>query len=291
MKIIVRISRFHLVKRVIAKLLVLVLPIKSIRQFFTKFDSRLGDVEGIFDFLNVERELENIYFINCVLKPYKIETIFDIGTNYGQFISQLNISKKIAFEPNTSLSSYIHKNNLGDNLILHNLGLTHKEGDFFYKINLINSGASSVIESSNCDNHSCLQKIPTITVRELISKYFDIFDSFSWKLIKIDIEGNELKILKEFSNPNYSIRNCIYAFETMSKANTQKIFSLFPYSKFLTCRFNYQGSKDQNYSSVFAFLKVFLMGRDSLHVFSLNKENIDRDFYSLIFVVPSEFNL
>ena len=76
-------SRFYILKRVFAKILVILFTNIYFKKLVTLFglqNSKLFDVEGIFFILGVERELENLILVNAIINKFQISKYVDIGT-------------------------------------------------------------------------------------------------------------------------------------------------------------------------------------------------------------------
>ncbi len=115
-------GKLYILKRIIARLIVYIISFLNKLPFFNvflnRFFSNMMDVEGVFYKLNVEREIENIIFINSLIKKNYINYLVDIGGNYGQFSSSINLpsTSKFIFEPNKKLIHYIKKSNTNSSI-------------------------------------------------------------------------------------------------------------------------------------------------------------------------------
>ena len=285
----VKLSRIYLVKRIVAKLVVLLMGIKIFRDVVLKFSlipSEYADVEGIFYKLDVEREIENIYVINDLISKSVVKQYIDIGTNFGQFAKGilLNPSCKILIEPNPMLWGYISTSNPGSSLL--KVGVVSEgEGKINFLIVPGNSGACRVVESASqigsADNCTL---VDVISIKTLVNQIG--VKKLESSFVKIDIEGSEIDIIKSFVDVLPSEINPIFAFETLTSKNVYDAISLLPGYNFYEARFEYQGSKNKNYSSLLSLVKVFLTGCDTLNLQPLNQKCVSREFYSLVFCLP-----
>ena len=172
---------------------------------------------GIFKFRD-QYESGEYFFLNNILKlNIKIDNpvFFDVGANNGQYSKILRDvfpdAKIFSFEPNSNTFKAL-QNNIGSmNINIYNLGLGEKEG-------------KSVIytyEYDSARSHATLYKDVLIELRgqknvmELDSEIITL-DSFCKKdkiihidFIKIDTEGNELKVLK---GAEYMLKNAAIDF-------------------------------------------------------------------------------
>ncbi len=287
----ISISRIYLFKRIIAKIIVIIISNKfiiNIKKYIPYSLTHFFDVEGIFYKLKVEREIENILIINNLIKKNIVNFYVDIGANYGQFSSSIKIdsSRKVLIEPNPSLWNILFKLNPGANIL--KIGLIESGGgslDF-----LVVPGNSGACRIANQEDLSCnpgnIIKVDIISVNE----FYQMFDSqlFINSFIKIDIEGRELSVLKAFNSIFPQNVRPIYAFETLSKNNVYDVIQFLDEYIFFSARFSYQGEGNRNYHSFLTLIKVFINGNDNLMFDNLNLNNINRDFYSLIFCIPKE---
>lgn len=275
-----RISRLYLFKRIIARLLVYLNDLDIIHRILKTFSVHLGDVEGIFHFLNVEREVENILYINDVIIPSGVTCYLDIGGNYGQFSGEVRMDNgsKHIFEPNTNLISHIEEYSPGANI--YPKAVVPKVGNYTYVENTSNSGANHVVLAGGDS-----KLIEAIDVKSVVTDLS--LKNEKLVLIKIDVEGIEPALIESFHDQLKGRNNAIYAFECLSKENYKHVKSiLFNYS-FKEVRFRYQGKEDRNWGSIRDIVKVLIKGSDELLINDITS-SVNRNFYSLIYCFPNE---
>ncbi len=123
--------------------------------------------------------------------------IIDIGSNVGQFLFAVKEhkpeAKVVCFEPDPTIYSILKQNSKNyKNVETINCALGEKSGNLSFYRNLDFSEWSSFLEGVNGDNYE------TITVE--VKKPDNILDKYSHiDLIKIDVEGMELSVLKGMS--------------------------------------------------------------------------------------------
>jgi FkbM family methyltransferase len=139
---------------------------------------------------------------NKILKnmDHKPEKVLDIGGNIGQFICTLNyvLGGKIkadVFEPNPSVFEML-KQNTDDihGINIHNLGVG-KTGKVEFYFEPGRSGMGSLIKD-NAGNKKQLKKID-VSVTDAVEK---VTKKNKYDLLKIDVEGYELEVLKHLNN-------------------------------------------------------------------------------------------
>lgn len=153
-------------------------------------------------YIFISFEEAEIIFLNKFLKPGNV--FFDVGANIGLF--SLHASKRIgtegrvcSFEPSPETYKRLKKNfevNDINNAVAENVGLSEKKD--ILKFNVSNSGYdawNSFANLSDVGEFNCID-VPVISldeyiIREKISKI---------NLIKIDVEGWELFVLKGATN-------------------------------------------------------------------------------------------
>lgn len=163
------------------------------------FDNIKYKIKGIKDEHIFKQIFNNCFYeikLLNYIKKLKIEGIYiDIGANIGNhslfFANHCNSKKVISFEPEEecyNLLKYNIKENSKKEVLIYNLGVWDVEREFFLKKfpNYKNMGLSKIVGNESGDTY----KIQTIKLDEFIG----IVDKIG--LIKIDVEGGELKILK-----------------------------------------------------------------------------------------------
>lgn len=153
------------------------------------------------------KEPETLAWLNQNGSEKKI--LFDIGANmgiYSLYYAKKFNSKVISFEPSIKnlefLTKNIKVNNLENNItvISNPLTKTLKVSDF-YQSNFVGGGANASL-LSKAEKHKSKQyynnrnEIFYKTLGISLDKFFDFNPSVNPSLIKIDVDGNELDIIK-----------------------------------------------------------------------------------------------
>ncbi|MEZ4874787.1 MAG: FkbM family methyltransferase [Flavobacteriaceae bacterium] len=137
--------------------------------------------EEIFAYGMYEKDSIDV-MLGCLNFPTQKYSIMDVGANIGNHSLQFSktFQKVHAFEPNRQAFKLLEINTLGiQNIILHNFGLSHKNGHAFIKTPVYNLGGATVVyEKNNGDNEILLKKGDDCIHEEIA-------------VIKMDIEGHE----------------------------------------------------------------------------------------------------
>ena len=148
----------------------------------------------------------------------KTTKIIDIGTNRGQsieFFLKLNGNAIIeSFEPNKQLYILLknkYKNN--SNIKLYNYGVSNSNGELLFNENVLNETSSFEKLNSNSKYLKFKANILGVPLEDIIiNKYkvkvvklVDFLKSKTniiYDVLKIDVEGHELKVLQNFNQEN-----------------------------------------------------------------------------------------
>jgi FkbM family methyltransferase len=128
--------------------------------------------------------------------------IFDVGANIGEYTKQIknifdNLTFKIySFEPSKTTYDKL-KQNIGEqqNIYIYNLGFNDKDTTTTLYSNKSSSGIASIYQRNLQHLDTKLDQMDTIeltTVDNFSAKYLISHINF----LKIDVEGNELKVLQ-----------------------------------------------------------------------------------------------
>ena len=162
------------------------------------------DFIGFRAFLNkhpvFEDELELNKIMQQLLSRHQTKIFIDVGSNVG--IHGISIAKRNPkidiknFEPNKRLiklqKKSIKKNQL-KNVELFDIALSDTKGESLLFMNNISTGESSLIELNHLKNQ---KKIKVCT-----NSLDNIFKSNNSYGVKIDVEGNELKVFIRWHKP------------------------------------------------------------------------------------------
>ncbi|GAB4240206.1 MAG: FkbM family methyltransferase [Stanieria sp.] len=169
--------------------------VKLNRLFFTLGSKGLG-LRNYQD-LSITGEL---FFLKRYLTQIPNPVIFDVGANRGKYsliCQQLNPNSKIfCFEPHPQNFSYLKNQIKSPNIVLFNQALSEQQGKLFlydYKNNNGSTHATlskGVIETIH-RSESTTVEVEVSTVDQVIQNY----NLEKIALLKIDVEGHELKVL------------------------------------------------------------------------------------------------
>lgn len=157
--------------------------------------------------MDVRRFHSNASFnaqIVAAMKKVKIDVIFDIGANIGQFSSETRSrgykGKIVSFEPLTSARNKLLKQaSKDDNWLIHERAAIGNHNGFV-DINISkNSYSSSILPMLNLHLNAAInskyigsERTPIITLDSVADNYLD---KFSNSFIKIDTQGYETQVL------------------------------------------------------------------------------------------------
>ncbi|MEZ4818186.1 MAG: FkbM family methyltransferase [Flavobacteriaceae bacterium] len=142
--------------------------------------------EEIYAFGLYEKGNINI-MLNCLDFPTEEHSILDVGANIGNHTLQFSkhFKEVYAFEPNLLAFDVLKLNTVGiQNIKLFNYGLSNKNGEAFLKIPEYNIGGATVVNERDSEKNKILLK-----------KGDDVIN-FPFAVMKMDIEGHELKAIE-----------------------------------------------------------------------------------------------
>jgi FkbM family methyltransferase len=141
--------------------------------------------------------LHPLYSYMCIEinKILSAGTIIDVGANNGWFLKSFNKyfnARTIAFEPNKDFEDELFENS--DEHYMIGLGDKNDTKPYFYR--KIDHGVNSFLQTHESNEHvSKYDEIKSISVKRFDSLDIDISRPC---LLKIDVEGYELKVLEGF---------------------------------------------------------------------------------------------
>jgi FkbM family methyltransferase len=213
------------------------------------YTTKVGDFQIIYpnktEFRILKKEIfdQEIYKMDLQTDTPKI---FDLGGYVGlsaiYFKQQYPNSHIEIFEPNPNVHHFLEENIFGNSLSgiqIHKVAVDDKSGqrDFY----LDNSGnycfSTAGFRENAWDGTQKTTKIKVHT--ETLSKYIgnQVVD-----LLKIDTEGNELKILKEIENQLPLVKNLIIEYHPIKKKNLKDIINILSKNNY-ELSYYYEGNK------------------------------------------------
>jgi FkbM family methyltransferase len=201
---------------------ILPLPGKDIRKLLNHFDASIDypnlpiivtvkDKYGVFEIRNCREYIQrNIYFLGYYeLRETKLfkkilragDTFLDVGANIGWFTlvgsrAVGSNGKVVSFEPSSHIYSHLQQTvniNALKNVKVEKLALSDENGIAILSgISADNEGTGSIVSSTKKLEDSAKEEVKTIT----LDNYWHQENLGKIRLIKIDVEGAELKVLK-----------------------------------------------------------------------------------------------
>ncbi|MES2764907.1 MAG: FkbM family methyltransferase [Bacteroidota bacterium] len=126
----------------------------------------------------------------------------DIGAHIGKWsiVAGKTAQKAYAFEPTpepyTYLTQNIALNAMSDKVVAVNKGVSSAKGEMTFEISATNSSMSKIVSDSTKSAQTLT--IPTISIDEFLKE--NNVATGEIDLIKIDVEGHELEVLKGMKN-------------------------------------------------------------------------------------------
>jgi FkbM family methyltransferase len=155
------------------------------------------------------------HYYSEFLKDYSSSFVFiDIGANKGLYsilaAKNLNCERVISFEPIPQTFQYLQKNVVINEVVekceLHNLAISDRRGEEKACFDAKHSGKASIspILVSNSTNFVEIQTADKNFLNELISPKINGVVATKY-IVKIDVEGFELTVLKELFQCSFSV--------------------------------------------------------------------------------------
>ncbi len=152
--------------------------------------------------MDVSGELD---FIKKIAQDYKDSIVFfDIGANVGKYTAVVkeyrhrSNDKYFLFEPQKSCFAELRKKFSSDkNIILNNFGLSDTKSESIIYKDSEKSGLTSLYKR-NLDFYKLKMDIEEKVLLDTASNYIEKNGIHKIHLVKMDIEGNEIKVLKGF---------------------------------------------------------------------------------------------
>jgi FkbM family methyltransferase len=142
--------------------------------------------------------------VDVLKKPFvfKMKTVFDVGSNVGDWASianeYLNPEKIHFFELSEKTFKTLSGNLIGDQYILNNIGLSNISGKVTYKDNGVNSGVNTLVLDVNFHDSKVMPALVDAVVmtgaKYCLERNVERID-----FLKIDVEGAEHLVLEGFT--------------------------------------------------------------------------------------------
>jgi FkbM family methyltransferase len=170
-------------------------------------------------------EIESLSLAQSILNNGGV--FFDIGANFGLFSCIMSKNKKVktyAFEPNYdtvgTLIKNVQLNKISENIKIINAGLSDNNRLVFFSVpNEYNKGTARYEHLSSSSGFM----VGTFSLENVINN----FKVQTIKLIKIDIEGNEMDVFRDFDFKKNEVENIIMEYNDLSNISFSEIKSFF----------------------------------------------------------------
>ena len=172
-----------------------------------------------------KREINEKKLYLDILKNKNI-VVFDVGSNlgnYSEFISSIFYKQEInihSFEP---IKELLNSQKIkSGNLIKNNVAVSDKNGVIkFYERNI--SSQSSLYEYSNLENDKIIKSYDIETIN--LIDYMEKHNIKNIDILKLDVEGKELDIIKSLFQSSKNIDIKIIKIESAYRKHNQDLFS------------------------------------------------------------------
>jgi FkbM family methyltransferase len=148
---------------------------------------------------------EIYHFASDSTKPFIIDCGANVGISILYFKQIYPNSKVIAFEPDPAIFDYLSKNihHFGHrDVLLLNKGVWKEDTEIIF--NSEGADAGRIIDQD--DHYHTHTKVQVVRLSEFINEKVD--------LLKIDIEGAEVEVVKEISHKLFHVRNIFIEFHS-----------------------------------------------------------------------------
>ena len=152
--------------------------------------------------------------------------VFDIGSNlgnYSKFVSKIFSNKEIyihSFEP---IKNLLKKQKIKHGTVIkNNVAVSKNPGTVKFYERAISS-QSSLYENSNLDNDKTVNTYDVETIN--LVDYIKEHNISNVDILKIDVEGKELDILRSLENNFYNLNISIIKIETTFHGHSENAFS------------------------------------------------------------------
>ena len=286
-------ARSYFLLRLFIHLLIKVNWLATLTRFFVRNHPKLSihDVEQIFYIFDCEREAENIFLIKQIKRSFELNEIFDIGSNYGQFINKLAGEFQIGtcLDANPEAVSYLSETS---SLKMFNLihgaivPSDYTNNKVVLKIPKGNTGAAHIGDMVDANFDEVI--VDSISVKELVERYGDTRLN---KFVKFDIEGLEPELVADYLELDRPDKDVI-AFEILTHESKIKLDQVFKgvkqKFKFVTIRYSFLHESGIMGKNKTELLKMFLTGRATIDLYVVeNVIDLDFEFMSLVFALPN----
>lgn len=239
-------------------------------------------VRGLYE----KNQLDSLFeFLRPVSSIFKTTTALDIGANIGNhslYFSSI-FSKVIAFEPSSIIYRLLEINTEStENVKIEKLALGSHESDSILYSNSSNYGSSSIIE-----DHELFQIQENIKIKPLDDLDFG---TNSISLIKIDVEGFEIEVLKG-STKTIKIHQPLIILEQWEKEFVDNTSLSIRFLSDMGYRFVWTDDYSSKSNPLIRKLsKYFWIIRGIRHTYFCNTSLIPAKYHSMIIAVPKQFH-
>lgn len=142
-------------------------------------------------------------FTRDIKKNYKTLTVFDIGANLGEYSSEfLDCSDVFVhlFEPQVKcFNALLDKFKNNNSFILNNFGVSSSNKEAILYSDVEGSGLASLYER-NVDSFNVKMDKTEKVILKRMDEYINTKNISKINLVKIDVEGHEMEVLKGFGS-------------------------------------------------------------------------------------------
>ena len=191
------------------------------------------------------------------LKSLGINTIIDVGANRGQFLTEyikhFPDAQFFCFEPLTTEINELENvaKKFKNNIVVVNSALGNREGKILFHQHSHSSSSSILTTTNNCKDlfpQTKDQKDIEISITTLDNYFEDKLNSnYKNILLKIDVQGFELEVLKGAQKTLNMISACLLEINFTNLYKNQASFNEL-YEFLRRMGFEYAGAMDQNFT-------------------------------------------
>lgn len=257
----------------------------------TKPDLSVFDVEQIFYICDCEREAENILMIRELAQRLDLRETFDIGSNFGQFVSSLvdTFEAGLCLDANPEAIAFLDQTSSLQNFQRINRAVVPM-GDvpdtITLKIPAGNTGKAMVGDLGDEDYSEIMVQTTTVAELSALSQ-----DPTRKRFVKFDIEGLEPELVGDYLSLGRT--EDVIAFEVLTQEAKDKLDQVFEdYDhayKFVTLRYSFLNNSGFMGDNKAELMRMYITGQATMDVYVADRmNNFAFGFMSLVFAVPAE---